>query len=361
MKTLRTRTLLLTAFLLLTIISASATAKGKINFPDIPGYETLVCDFHMHTVFSDGLVWPTVRVDEAERRGLDVISITDHIEYQPHKEDVPTNHNRPYEIARSRAKKKGILLIKGTEITRSTPPGHFNAIFLEDIDPLDTEDLFDVMKAADKQRAFIFWNHPGWKPEHKGWFDVHTKLYEGGFLRGIEVCNGRSYYPEALTWAIEKDLTMIGNSDIHGPDSTDPWTAESHHTLTLVFARDKSIAGVKEALEAGRTLVWYKNQLIGKPYLLEAMLSAAVEVEPPYMQTDDYAWMEVTNNCELNLQIERTGDQGPASVTLPANSTATIRVEVEPDQRWMDYSAVVTNCMIADGKGLPVTVPISLQ
>ena len=26
----------------------------KIEFPDIPGYKTLKCDFHLHSVFSDG-------------------------------------------------------------------------------------------------------------------------------------------------------------------------------------------------------------------------------------------------------------------------------------------------------------------
>jgi hypothetical protein len=44
----------------------------------------------------------------------------------------------PYEIAQRRAKEKNILLVKVTEITRDTPPGHFNAIFLEDINSLDT-------------------------------------------------------------------------------------------------------------------------------------------------------------------------------------------------------------------------------
>ena len=158
---------------------------SKINFPDILDYKTLKCDLHMHTVFSDGLVWPTVRVDEAVREGLDVIAISDHIEYQPHKEDIPTNHNRVFEIARGQADKKGVLLIKAAEITRSTPPGHFNAIFLDDIEPLDTNSLLDVMKEADKQDAFIFWNHPGWKPEAKGWFDIHTKLYKNKWLHGI--------------------------------------------------------------------------------------------------------------------------------------------------------------------------------
>ena len=55
-------------------------ARTPVNLPDIPGYVTLKCDFHIHTVFSDGLVWPTVRVEEAWRQGLDGIAMTDHLE-----------------------------------------------------------------------------------------------------------------------------------------------------------------------------------------------------------------------------------------------------------------------------------------
>jgi hypothetical protein len=42
--------------------TGSAQNRREINIPDILGYKTLKCDFHIHTVFSDGDVWPTVRV-----------------------------------------------------------------------------------------------------------------------------------------------------------------------------------------------------------------------------------------------------------------------------------------------------------
>ncbi|MHC4099219.1 MAG: PHP domain-containing protein [Planctomycetota bacterium] len=92
-------TLSLILIYLLAAPFAISASQPKIHFPDILGYKTLKCDFHMHTVFSDGQVWPTVRIDEAAREGLDAIAITDHIEYQPHKQDIPTNHNRVFEIA----------------------------------------------------------------------------------------------------------------------------------------------------------------------------------------------------------------------------------------------------------------------
>ena len=39
-----------------------SNVRTEISIPGFDGYETLKCDFHIHTVFSDGSVWPTVRV-----------------------------------------------------------------------------------------------------------------------------------------------------------------------------------------------------------------------------------------------------------------------------------------------------------
>ena len=138
---------LLNAILACTLLSPAigADARHEIHFPNLPGYQTLKCDLHMHTVFSDGSVWPPVRVTEAWRQGLDVISITDHIEYQPHKDDLRTSHNRPYDLAVGNARSHNVLLVKGAEITRDTPPGHFNALFLSDINPLDTDEFLGAI------------------------------------------------------------------------------------------------------------------------------------------------------------------------------------------------------------------------
>ena len=34
----------------------SLRQRAPVNLPEVPGYVTLKCDFHIHTVFSDGLV-----------------------------------------------------------------------------------------------------------------------------------------------------------------------------------------------------------------------------------------------------------------------------------------------------------------
>ena len=180
----KTRSFFLPVFILIFLTpTLAADVRHEIHFPALEGYQTMKCDLHMHTVFSDGQVWPPVRVAEAWRQGLDAISITDHIEYQPHKDDLPTNHSRPYNLALGAAKAHGLLLARGAEITRDTPPGHFNVIFLNDINPLDTKDFLEVIKQANKQGAFVFWNHQEWKGPEKGrWLDVHTTMYENKWL-----------------------------------------------------------------------------------------------------------------------------------------------------------------------------------
>jgi hypothetical protein len=79
---------------------SEAVPKRQIQFPDTADYQTLVVDLHTHSVFSDGHVWPTVRVSEALRDGLDGLAITEHLEFQPHLSDIPhPDRNRAYEEA----------------------------------------------------------------------------------------------------------------------------------------------------------------------------------------------------------------------------------------------------------------------
>ena len=44
-------------------------ARRELRLPEIDGYQLLKCDFHVHTIFSDGIVWPTLRVQEAWEEG----------------------------------------------------------------------------------------------------------------------------------------------------------------------------------------------------------------------------------------------------------------------------------------------------
>ena len=158
--------------------------ERKLFFPDLDNYKTLLTDFHQHTVFSDGLVWPTIRVEEAVKDGLDAISLTDHLEYQPFSKDVPNpDRNRVYIVAKdftdriNKTVDKKLIIINGQEITRSMPPGHINAIFLEDANKLlHPDDSLKGIEEANKQNAFVFWNHPGWPAQRSDGTVSYTHL-----------------------------------------------------------------------------------------------------------------------------------------------------------------------------------------
>jgi 3',5'-nucleoside bisphosphate phosphatase len=342
--------------------AAQPDVRHLIRFPDLPGYKTLACDLHMHTVFSDGNVWPTVRVAEAWRQGLDAIAITDHVEHHPHKADVPTKHNRPYELAEEFAKAHGILLIRGAEITRDTPPGHFNALFLSDVAPLDTPDLLEAVKRATGQGGFVFWNHHAWQGEKKGqWLDVHTTMFQNGWLRGMEVANGDTYYPQAHQWCLDKKLTMLGNSDIHDPDLRRESSSQDHRTMTLVFAKERSVAGIKEALEAGRTIVWIKDRLIGREELLSPFFAACVKIGKPIAGPKKGLAVEVRNNCQADLCLEPAGKGSPRQLVVPAGCAVLIKVPVTDAGAPATFDCTVKNFIVAPNRSLAVALKMPEQ
>lgn len=342
--------------LLLSVPAVAADVRREVQFPDLPEYQTLVCDLHMHTVFSDGSVWPQVRVAEAWRQGLDAIAITDHIEYQPHKDDLPTKHGRSNELAAGAARQANLLFPAGAEITRDTPPGHFNAIFLEDVGAIDTPDFVEAVKRANEQGAFVFWNHQAWKGEEAGrWLEVHTTLYENGWLHGMEVCNGDSYYPSAHQWCLDKNLTMLGNTDIHAPDLLVKSAPDSHRTLTLVFVKERTVDGLKEALRQRRTAVWFNDQIIGRQEWLEPLLARSVAVAKPHLRSKEAVWFEIRNSSDVDVKLKRTGNVGPAELVLPAQSTSMAKIGTSKPDEPIELAYEVTNFLIAPNAGLPVT------
>ena len=350
------------------VLLLAVVSYGQDYFPDIPGYHTLVCDFHTHTVFSDGDVWPNVRIKEAKREHIDVISITDHIEYHPHNEDLPVAHGRPYEIARNALKDNDkLMLIKGTEITRDTPPGHYNAIFIQDINSLaahcakdqDTIDgkidkLVKIVDQANSQNAFVFWSHHDWKGQARGnWMDFHTEMVKNNHLHGMEVANGDEYYPRAHQWCIDNNLTMLGNSDIHPPSIDYKYSADKHRTLTLVFAKDLTAESVRDALDAARTAIWYKNNIIGNEQYLKSLLDMSLSLTV-VAKGESYLILKVKNTALIDLEVSGKGQlEGEMSI-IPAKSEMEVNLPLFPEDGKYTLEFIVSNFKVSPGKGLYV-------
>ena len=256
--------------------------------PDIEGFITLKGDFHMHTVFSDGSVWPEVRVDEAWQDGLDVISITDHDRYHPNKDYLKYDNNTHYKLAAEAAKNKGILLIHAIEVTRKMPPGHFNAYFVKDANLPEMEDtaasaFLTVMERLHEQGAVMIWNHPGWIAQQKDtvkWFPVHQYILEKGWLQGIEVFNANEWYPIGLQWAAEKKLAAFANSDVHDPMRLAyDYSGNFIRPMTLVFVKNRSEEAIRQAILDRLTVAWFNGNLAGTEELLGQLFEKSVSIQ----------------------------------------------------------------------------------
>ena len=258
--------------------------KEKITIPDVDGYQVLKCDFHIHTLFSDGIVMPPDRVKEADMDDLDAIALTDHIEHAGHYLDYIEirDKNVPYKLAAPIAKELGVILIKGVELTRDW---HYNLLFVKDANKIDDKDLETAIQNGINQGAFVLFNHPGWARDSCYIPEIQQKLMDKNMVHGVEVFTEHEFYPRAVSWCVDNDYAMMGNSDIHGMINEtigthgDNTKFRHYRPMTLVLSKKKTEEGIKEALFAGRTIAYAYNVFAGKENLLVDFFNACVEID----------------------------------------------------------------------------------
>ena len=267
----------------------------RITVPDVGDFKVLKGDFHIHTLFSDGSMLPAYRVIEAVDNGLDIISITDHIEIRPYIGGYGLkllngndDHNIAYDLSVREAEKQNIILVRGTEITKSAmPPGHFNALFIKDANPIAAvrEDWRKMLAVATDQGGFIQWNHPGFISAEGGGLErgapmrfmkEHEEAYRNGRLHGIEIFNTISYYPIVSQWCEERNLAVVANSDIHLSEWDQYGSQNPDRPMTLVLAKERSHDSVREAFFANRTIAFVAGMIIGRREWLEKLFSSCV-------------------------------------------------------------------------------------
>lgn len=359
-------------------LRAQAPVRQPLPVPDIPGYHTLKGDFHLHTVFSDGNVWPTVHVQDAWRDGLDVIALTEHAEYHPHESDVNADPARSFAIAKPLADQLGLILVPGIEITKPDPlkaplvlpegSAHFNALFVTDRSALNVpDDLMEALRRAKAQNAFVFWNHPRFRVSRARWFPPIARAYDAGLFNGMELVNGPDFYDESYAWVDERRLTILADSDAHDP--VPPRTPTWHRPITLLFARTADLDGVRDALMSRRTAAWLGDDVWGADEHLSALWAAAVTMESTTLNRKGGLALRVRNASAIPMRI--AVKQAPEwlvltpPLQLPAESAAIIRPQLTRDapagDQQVELALEVTNLHTGPGRNLVVKVPLTIR
>jgi hypothetical protein len=357
------------------LLAAQPLVRRPLPVPDLPGYRTLKGDFHLHTVFSDGNVWPTVHVQDAWRDGLDVIALTEHLEYHPHAADVKVDDGRSFAIAKPLADQLGIILVPGVEITKPDPPKappvlpdgslHFNALFVTDAKALHVpDDHMASLRLARAQGAFVFWNHPRFRVPRARWFPQVARAYDEGLFQGMELVNGPDFYDEAYPWIGERKLTILANTDAHDP--VPPRSPTARRPITLLFAKSADLAGVRDALVSRRTAAWQGDDVWGDDAHLRGLWNGAIVVETPAITRQTPA-IRVRNTSAIPMRVSVL--KAPdwlvliPPITLEADSVTVLRPGFNAPpagEHRIEVQFEVRNLHVGPGRSLVVTVPLTI-
>jgi hypothetical protein len=381
----------------------------SIEFPDTENYLTITSDLHTHSVFSDGHVWPNIRVAEAMKDKLDAIAITEHLEYQPHIRYIPNkNRNIAFLEAKKAAEETDLIVIAGSEITREMPPGHLNAVFIKDantlfnidesllpearrrmseavnIEDLSDEELevadqyalgnlyspFEALEEAKRQGAFIFWNHPMWGSQANDGVsrltEMHKQMIAKDLIHGIEVVNTEEYSEEALQIALDNNLAIIGTSDVHELIEWDYDSSKNEHRpVTLILSEKRNQNSIKEALLDRRTIVFYKNKLIGKEENLVPLLDSILGFKSQgYRGDTSILRVEISNNSSSDMTLKNLSaynfSRSDDYIFIPKNETKTIMVKTLEVIKAIKLKFEVLNAITAPKKHAVVEATIEI-
>jgi hypothetical protein len=278
-----------------------------------------------------------LRVEEAWRDGLDIMAVTEHIEYRPaektfvdylekyrnekydkaintrltkkapSEEGIMVDLNYGVKETQEAAKKYGLLIIPGSEITRNgTTVGHFNALFTTDNNLIYDPDPVQSIRNAKAQGALVMHNHPGWTRSNIDFTEAEKVAYAEGLIDGVEVMNGTEFYPGVIDRVREYGQFIAANTDIHGSTAGDYRLTGVDRPMTLIFAKEKSLEAVREALEADRTLAYAFNTICGDEQLLKDFFVAGVKVNI-IREDNNTLYVSLTNMTTVAYTICQEG------------------------------------------------------
>lgn len=287
--------------------------RTEIILPKVNGFNVYKADLHIHSIYSDAHLTPEQRVKEAWIDGLDIMAMTDHIEYRRNEpsflkftkgynEDGKPHKAVNFNVIRKDATEKGILadlnlsnneaikagkrygdallIIPGAEITREPKTiGHYNALWVKDNNTIYDIDPYQSLRNARKQGALITHNHPGWSRKSCDKTEWQVKAYEEGLIDGVEIMNGYWFYPKTMQRCIDEKLYMVGSTDIHALSAPAYKDRGVFRTMTFVFAKENTHKAVRDAIEKRRTLCYSSGNIAGEEKLLVDFFKASVNYQ----------------------------------------------------------------------------------
>jgi hypothetical protein len=222
----------------------------------------LLCDFHVHTAYSDGALPLGEVVDLFGRSGHDVIAVTDHIVNRDnglgkiahairHSLN-PETWKRYVEEIRREAERAwrtyGMLVLPGAEMTRNTinrdTSVHILALGLNEFLPADGDPI-EMLKEIRARGAVSVACHPHEMSEWfaNTWYLWNRRKFVAPLLDLWEVGCRWELYPVIS----RQSLPHLANSDFHRPEHLYAWKSLLHAEKT----RESVLAALRRGTGIG--------------------------------------------------------------------------------------------------------------
>jgi len=217
------------------------------------------------------------------------------------------------------------------------------------------------LREASRQGAFIYCNHPGWPGKSEDGsvhvFDMHQQLIKEGLVHGIEVINGKNYYEDAVALALKYNLAMLGSSDVHTLTEWDYQISKGgHRPATLIFAKEKTEASVREALLERRTIAWHNSLLAGPEKYMSLLVQAILRVRSAKYQGSESMGeasvlsLVLENDSDVEFTLENAShysfQQSLEAVVLPPHTNMTLNVKTFKKLKDVEIPFLIKNAVI---------------
>ncbi len=151
-------------------------------------------------------------------------------------------------------------------------------------------------------------------------------------INGIEVVNGLWFSDEAFQIAVDYGLSMIGTSDVHGLIDWDYLQRpDGHRPVTLILADKMDEGSIKKALFKGKTVIWYKNELIGlEENVLHLVNSYLKIINTSFKGKTNVLVVDIENTSDVKFVLKVNDgtsiENGPSIFNILPNTTTSIEI-----------------------------------
>jgi hypothetical protein len=241
-------------------LGAAAPRAARTSPPVVDGFTILAGDFHVHAFPGDGALTPRRLRDLAADEGLDVLTITNH-------NQILASHLFPRD--------EGPIVLLGEEVTN--PDFHLVAVGITHAVDWN-QPAVGVVADVHAQGGIAIAAHPE-REFWAGWDQAALAAVDGievahPMLRAQPEARGEfeAFFDRAL--AVNPDVARIGSSDYHV-------TQRPGECRTYLFVRERSRAGVIDAIRAGRTVARrVDGTLVGDPALVARVRAHRRDLPP---------------------------------------------------------------------------------